>query len=100
MVITLSTLTVIRIYGSPDMIEWIPLSDFGPQGETGRIWECPNMFELMVDGDVEKKMWVLELSVAGFESEPTVDFGIQYFVGICQYLILRFIVSQSVKTIS
>jgi fructan beta-fructosidase len=69
----------IRFYGSPDLKSWQKLSDFGPAGATGGQWECPNMFELPLDGDPRNTRWILKVGlnpggVAGGSGE-------QYFVG-------------------
>src|SRR5215472_8926773 len=33
----------IRFYGSPDLKQWQPLSDFGPAGAVSGQWECPEL---------------------------------------------------------
>jgi fructan beta-fructosidase len=40
----------IRIYGSKDLKQWQALSDFGPAGATSGQWECPELFEVPVEG--------------------------------------------------
>lgn len=67
------------LYKSPDLKNWEHLSDFGPANSTGGIWECPDLFELPVDGDPGNTKWVMVVnlnpgSVAGGS-------GGQYFVG-------------------
>jgi levanase len=67
------------LYRSDDLKTWEHLSDFGPANSTGGIWECPDLFELPVDGDPENTKWVLVVNlnpgaVAGGS-------GGQYFVG-------------------
>ncbi|HEY5836466.1 glycoside hydrolase family 32 protein [Streptomyces sp.] len=69
----------ITFYRSDDLKQWTRLSDFGPANATGGIWEVPDIFELPVDGDPERKKWVLAVSlnpggVAGGS-------GAQYFIG-------------------
>lgn len=67
----------IAFFTSPDLKKWEHLSDFGPLGATGGIWECPDLFPLTTPaGDVK---WVLLVSlnpggVAGGS-------GTQYFIG-------------------
>jgi fructan beta-fructosidase len=68
----------ISFYGSDDLIRWNHLSDFGPAGAVEGIWECPDLFELPVEGSAKRK-WVLIVSlnpgaIAGGS-------GMQYFVG-------------------
>lgn len=66
-------------YGSPDLKRWGRLSDFGPAGGTAGQWECPDMFELPVDGDGSNTRWVLKvgLNPGGLQGGS----GEQYFVG-------------------
>ena len=66
------------IYRSDDLIRWDYLSTFGPAGATEGIWECPDLFELRVDGG-DKTAWVLILSVGGYG--PNGGTAMQYFVG-------------------
>lgn len=67
------------LYRSDDLKAWTYLSDFGPANSVGGIWECPDLFELPVDGDASQSKWVLVVNlnpgaVAGGS-------GGQYFVG-------------------
>ncbi len=66
-------------FTSPDMKTWTLQSAFGKgEGEQSGVWECPDMFELTVDGTDQKK-WVLLCNI-----NPGGPFGgsaIQYFVG-------------------
>lgn len=66
-------------FTSPDLKTWTLQSGFG-QGEGCQdgVWECPDLFELPVDGTDEKK-WVLICNI-----NPGGPFGgsaIQYFIG-------------------
>ena len=67
------------IFTSPDMKEWTLQSSFGKgEGAQGGVWECPDLFELPVDGGQNKK-WVLICNI-----NPGGPFGgssIQYFTG-------------------
>ena len=79
MVAALPTQHKVHFYQSDNLKEWEYLSDFGPAGATGGIWECPDFFQLPVNGDPENQKWVLHVdmnpgSVAGGS-------GSQYFVG-------------------
>jgi len=79
MVITLPRQHKVQFYASDNLIDWEFLSDFGPAGAVGGIWECPDFFELPIDGDPENTRWILHVdmnpgSVAGGS-------GSQYFVG-------------------
>ena len=67
------------LYKSADLKSWQHLSDFGPANATSGIWECPDLFELPVDGDPGNTKWVMVVNlnpgaVAGGS-------GGQYFVG-------------------
>jgi fructan beta-fructosidase len=69
----------VRFYGSPDLKRWRHLSDFGPAAAVGGIWECPDLFELPVDGDPQTTRWVLIVSLN--PGGPAGGSGMQYFVG-------------------
>jgi fructan beta-fructosidase len=63
MAVVLATEHRVRFYGSPDLKRWTPLGDFGPHAATGGVWECPDLFELPVDGDPHDTRWVLIVNV-------------------------------------
>jgi len=74
----------VRFFASTDLREWQALSDFGPAGATRGQWECPELFELPVEGPrVEAKAretrWVLKvgLNPGGLQGGS----GEQYFIG-------------------
>lgn len=63
----------IHFFTSPNLREWTPASvtEGGPDGD-GFLYECPDMFELPLDGDQNKKKWVLaaangEYAVGAFD---------------------------------
>ena len=69
----------VRFFASPDLKAWTALSDFGPAGATGGVWECPDLFELPIENEPGRTRWVLDVDlnpggVAGGS-------GDQYFVG-------------------
>ncbi|HKL16681.1 MAG TPA: glycoside hydrolase family 32 protein [Balneolaceae bacterium] len=79
MVVALPQQHKVQFYASDNLIDWEYLSDFGPTGATGGIWECPDMFPIAVDGDPENIKWVLHVdmnpgAIAGGS-------GSQFFVG-------------------
>jgi fructan beta-fructosidase len=79
MAVALSPERKIRFYGSPDLKQWTELGEFGPAGAVGGVWECPDLFQLPVDGDTKNTRWVLIVNlnpgaIAGGS-------GTQYFVG-------------------
>ena len=67
------------LYKSADLKAWEYLSTFGPANATGGVWECPDLFELPVDGDAGNTKWVLvvNLSPGGIAGGS----GGQYFLG-------------------
>ena len=67
------------LYKSADLMTWEYLSTFGPANATGGVWECPDLFELPVDGDASNTRWVLvvNLSPGGIAGGS----GGQYFIG-------------------
>ena len=78
MTVSLSAEHRVRFYGSPNLKDWTLLSEFGPAGATGGVWECPDLFQLPMPGTDEKR-WVLAVnmnpgSIAGGS-------GGQYFIG-------------------
>jgi len=69
----------IRFFASADLKHWAALSDFGPAGATGGVWECPDLFQLPIGDEQGQTRWVLSVNlnpggVAGGS-------GDQYFVG-------------------
>ncbi len=79
MAVALSTERKVRFYSSKDLKSWTHLSDFGPAGAVGGVWECPDLFELPVDGETGKRRWVLVVSLnpGGIQGGSAT----QYFVG-------------------
>ncbi|MDQ0632467.1 fructan beta-fructosidase [Arthrobacter pascens] len=67
------------LYKSADLLTWEYLSTFGPANATDGIWECPDLFELPVDGDLSDTRWVMvvNLSPGGIAGGS----GGQYFIG-------------------
>lgn len=79
MVVALSDLHQVSFYGSADLKQWRHLGDFGPAGATDGAWECPDLFELQVEGSPGESRWVLKVDVNG--SRALAGSGAQYFVG-------------------
>ncbi len=70
----------VSIFGSPDLIGWTHLSDFGQaDGLHTAVWECPDLFPLPLDGRQDDIRWVLHVSVG--DSEATDGSTSQYFIG-------------------
>ena len=70
---------VLQFYGSPDLKNWDLLSEFGPKGAFNGGWECPDMFELPVDGDPTNTRWVVEIDLGENGNNP--GSSGQYFIG-------------------
>jgi fructan beta-fructosidase len=62
----------VSLYESRDLKSWNFLSDFAKMGDTTKIWECPDVFEV-------SNKWVLTVSGSHPQGGPFV--GMQYFVG-------------------
>ena len=67
----------VRIYNSPNLKEWTFQSEFGIPGDQ-RLWECPDLFPINVEGTNEKK-WVLITSIQ--KEGPNGGTATSYFVG-------------------
>ncbi|MEY2191884.1 glycoside hydrolase family 32 protein [Neobacillus sp. BF23-41] len=71
----------VRIYTSKNLLSWEFTSEFGEgHGSHQGVWECPDLFELPVDGDSNQKKWVLFVSIG---NDPKYEEGsrTQYFIG-------------------
>jgi sucrose-6-phosphate hydrolase SacC (GH32 family) len=69
----------VRFYGSPDLKHWTRMTDFGPEGSTVGQWECPELFQLPVEGSAGKTRWVLKIGVNPGALQG--GSGEQYFIG-------------------
>ncbi len=63
----------VKFYESDDLKHWTWTSDFGPSGDSEKSWECPDLFQLPIDGDWNNRKWVLVVSVNWAQE--------QYFIG-------------------
>ncbi|SDE19493.1 fructan beta-fructosidase [Paenibacillus sp. UNCCL117] len=69
----------IQFYTSQDLKSWKLESEFGAgHGSHAAVWECPDLFELPVEGTNLKK-WVLAVSIGS--NPATKGSTAQYFVG-------------------
>ncbi len=69
----------VRFYGSRNLKSWNQLSDFGPAGAASGQWECPEIFELPVDGNPRRTRFVLKVGLN--PGSPQGGSGEQYFIG-------------------
>lgn len=67
----------VQFYESRDLKKWALLSEFGKQGDMTRVWECPSLTKIPIEGSNESK-WVLMIS-SGHRQRNYL--GMQYFVG-------------------
>jgi fructan beta-fructosidase len=82
MTVAISDRHAVRFYRSENLKDWKLLSEFGPAGATGGVWECPDLMKLDVrdaKGNRIGSHWVLSVNlnsggVAGGSAN-------QYFVG-------------------
>lgn len=78
-VVVLAVQDHIEFWGSPDLINWKKLSEFGKDyGAHGGVWECPDLFRLSTADGKEKK-WILVVSIN--PGAPNGGSGTQYFPG-------------------
>lgn len=78
-VMAVSVDQAIRFYTSPDLKTWTMASEFGTgHGSHAAVWECPDLFELPVEG-TDRKRWVLAMSIGN--NPHTKGSTAQYFVG-------------------
>ena len=78
-IMVLAAMDRVRFYGSSDLIHWNYLSEFGPAGTIPGVWECPDLFELPVDGNPAETRWVLEVDYN--QGILIGESGGQYFIG-------------------
>lgn len=79
-IMVVSAFKEMRFFSSTDLKQWTYMSAFGDgYGVKPSMFECPDFFELPVDGDSNNKKWALIVNV-----NPGCIFGgsaTQYFVG-------------------
>lgn len=73
MVVAMALQKKVRFYTSENLKDWQFASEFGPSGDSEKSWECPDLFQLPVDGDPNDMKWVLLVSINWAQE--------QYFVG-------------------
>jgi fructan beta-fructosidase len=78
-VMVLSMGTQVGIFTSPDLKKWELASKFGQQeGAHGGVWECPDLFEININGTAEKR-WAMLVSIN--PGGPNGGSATQYFIG-------------------
>jgi fructan beta-fructosidase len=79
MALVIPDLFKVQFYQSKNLLQWELMSEFGHAGDSLKIWECPDLYELPVQGQPAKTKWVLSLS--GSHPAGPGFVGMQYFVG-------------------
>ena len=79
MTLVIPDLHKVQLYQSKNLLQWDLMSEFGKAGDTTRIWECPDLYQLPIENETGQSKWVLSLS-GGHPAGPTFV-GMQYFVG-------------------
>ncbi len=92
MAVVLSPEHTVQFYTSPNLKQWTLASTFGPAGSTDGIWECPDLFELPVEGGGTRWVLIVNMNPGG----PAGGSGTQYFVGTFDGT--RFVAEGDVRT--
>lgn len=80
MVVSLADQHKVGFYASADLKSWTKLSEFGPAGSSGPNWECPEFFELPVQGGANgDTRWILKIGMG--DNHVSGGSGEQYFTG-------------------
>jgi fructan beta-fructosidase len=66
-----------QFYESKDLKAWALMSEFGKQGDTTKIWECPSLVNVPIENSKQTK-WLLMIS-SGHKQKGYL--GVQYSVG-------------------
>jgi fructan beta-fructosidase len=78
-VVILAVADHVRFYNSKDLKTWTLTGTFGKtEGSHGGVWECPDLFQIKIEGTQVQK-WVLLQSLGN--GAPNGGSGTQYFIG-------------------
>ncbi|MBS0261559.1 MAG: glycoside hydrolase family 32 protein, partial [Planctomycetes bacterium] len=81
MVVSLAVQKRLQFYGSPNLKDWTLLSEFGPAGVKEKPnWECPDLFELPIQGEPGQSRWVLKADMGN--GAIAGGSGGEYFTGV------------------
>lgn len=78
MALVVPDLYKVQLYQSKNLLQWHLMSEFGEVGDTTRIWECLDLYQLSIENESGKSKWVLSLS--GAHPAGSTFVGMQYFV--------------------
>lgn len=79
MIVALSQDFVINFYRSTNLLDWAPVSTFGPAGSVAGQWECADLFYCRIKDRLDEGRWVLKVDVD--DGIVAGGSGSQYFVG-------------------
>ena len=79
MAVSLPTEHKVRLYASPDLKRWTPLSEFGPIGDVAGDWECPDLLRVPANDGKSGDLWALKVGLN--PGAPQGGSGEQYFLG-------------------
>jgi len=80
MAVVLAAERIVQFYRSDNLTEWEHLSDLATGNPADGLWECPDLFELPVEGPgPQRTRWVLVISVN--PGAPAGGSGTRYLVG-------------------
>ncbi len=79
MAVSLAAERKISFYSSPNLKQWTHLSDFGPAGDVGGVWECPDLLRMPNELDATQSIWALKVGLN--PGAPNGGSGEQYFLG-------------------
>ena len=79
MVVSLPKEHKVSFYASPNLKDWTRLSDFGPAGDVGGDWECPDLLRVPSSAGKGEAMWALKIGLN--PGAPQGGSGEQYFLG-------------------
>jgi fructan beta-fructosidase len=68
----------VDFYSSPDLRKWSYMSSFYAESDAPGIWECPDLFNLPVDGNPGNLKWVLKVNCTMTSEAPAAT---RYFMG-------------------
>jgi fructan beta-fructosidase len=78
-VVILAVADHVRFYNSKDLKTWTLTGTFGKnEGAHGGVWECPDLFQIKIEG-MQIQKWVLLQSLGN--GAPNGGSGTQYFIG-------------------
>jgi fructan beta-fructosidase len=70
----------VHLYRSPDLKSWTFASEFGANlGGHGGVWECPDLFPLASEDNMDIQKWVMLVSIN--PGGPNGGSATQYFIG-------------------